>query len=105
MKKRRILSITAVLVSCMIFISSAASAEGTNENIDYETFCTEFADILCEKHVDGGSAQNTNEYLKNVGVFDNIADLNTNNDMHYIDAKTMLMNALSDDKEKNNTAR
>ena len=33
MKKRRILSITAAVVSCMIFISAAAFAEGTNENI------------------------------------------------------------------------
>lgn len=100
MKKRRILSITAAVVSCMIFISAAAFAEGTNENIGYETFCTELADVLREKHVDGGSAQNTDEYLKNVGVFDNIADLNTNGEMRYIDAKAMLINALSDDKDK-----
>ena len=90
------------LVLSLLFIlnSTAVLAEGTDENIGYETFCTELADVLREKHVDGGSAQNTDEYLKNVGVFDNIADLNTNGEMRYIDAKAMLINALSDDKEK-----
>ena len=103
MKKRRFLSITATVVSCMVFISAAAFAENTDEtindeNIAYAVFCDELASVMRDKHIGDYSTENTDEYLKTTGVFDNIVGLNTDGELRYIDAKAMLMNALSGNK-------